>query len=125
MSKCAMVIDDDPVVRMLVKEILGAEGYNVREAENGRKGCESLEGDPAVNIVILDVNMPDMGGLDALTRLRVHSKTQSLPVIMLTGEDKPDDIMAGYGVGADYYITKPFTRDQLLYGLNLVLDQKN
>ena len=68
--------------------------------------------------------MPGMNGLDVLTRLRIHSHTQGLPVIMLTGEDKAEDIMAGYGVGADYYITKPFTHQQLKYGLDLVLSDR-
>jgi DNA-binding response OmpR family regulator len=70
---------------------------------------------------MLDVVMPEMTGLDVLTRMKLHSHTNQLPVIMLTGESKTDDILAGYSVGADYYMTKPFTRQQLLYGINLVL----
>jgi len=65
--------------------------------------------------------MPGMNGLDVLTRLKLQPRTQSIPVLMLTGEDKAEDILAGYNVGADYYITKPFTRQQLMYGVELVL----
>jgi DNA-binding response OmpR family regulator len=54
--------------------------------------------------------------------MKLHPHTQALPVLMLTGESKAEDILAGYSVGADYYITKPFTRQQLLYGVNLVMN---
>ena len=124
MSKRVLVVDDDPMIRALVKSILEAEGYTVTLAENGKVGIETLESEArpiGYSLIVLDVMMPEMNGLDVLTRLKLHSDTASIPVLMLTGEDKAEDIMAGYSVGADYYITKPFTRQQLLYGLSLVL----
>ena len=120
-----MIMDDDPMVRSLVQEILEKEGWEVVLAEDGKEGIEALDAEPRplnYTLLILDVVMPGMNGLDALTRLKLHSHTSSIPVIMLTGEDKAEDIMAGYNVGADYYITKPFTRQQLLYGIQLVLE---
>ena len=66
-----------------------------------------------------------MNGLDVLTRMKLHPHTQNLPVLMLTGESKAEDILSGYNVGADYYITKPFTRQQLLYGIQLVFGSKS
>ena len=74
------------------------------------------------DLIVLDVVMPEMNGLDVVTRLKLHPETQHIPILMLTGEDKAEDIMAGYSVGADYYITKPFTRQQLLFGLDIVLN---
>ncbi len=127
MTMRALVIDDDPMIRGLVKDLLEAEGYQIVLAEDGEHGIKILENEPApVNFrfVVLDVIMPGMNGLDVLTRMRLNVNTQSLPVLMLTGEDKAEDIMAGYSVGADYYITKPFTRQQLLYGLSLILEEK-
>ena len=127
MSKKVLVIDDDPMIRTLVKEMLGAEGFDVTLAEDGESGVQLLDSEPRplnFNLIVLDVVMPGMNGLDVLTRLKLHPHTQSIPVLMLTGEDKAEDIMAGYGVGADYYITKPFTRQQLLFGLNLVLNDE-
>lgn len=126
MSNRILVVDDDPMIRGLVKAIMEDEGYEVVLAEDGKIGVDFLENQPRpidLKLIVLDVMMPGMNGLDVLTRLKLHSHTSSIPVLMLTGEDKADDIMAGYSVGADYYITKPFTRQQLLYGLNLVLDQ--
>lgn len=126
MSRRILVVDDDPVIRGLVQAILGDAGFETVAAENGQAAVELLDREPdPINfcLVMLDVVMPGMNGLDVLTRLKLHSRTSGIPVVMLTGEDRAEDIMAGYSVGADYYITKPFTRQQLLYGVKLVLDQ--
>ena len=126
MNGRVLVVDDDPMIRGLVKAIVEDAGFTTVQAENGQLAVELLDREPRpINfcLIILDVVMPGMNGLDVLTRLKLHSHTNSLPVLMLTGEDKAEDIMAGYSVGADYYITKPFTRQQLLYGINLVLNQ--
>lgn len=127
MSKRVLVVDDDPTIRNLVQAMLEAEGFTVVVAEDGQQGLEVLEKEPTpvgFNLIILDVVMPGMNGLDVLTRLKLAPRTQGIPVLMLTGEDKAEDILAGYNVGADYYITKPFTRQQLLYGIELVLDEE-
>ncbi len=124
MSKRILVVDDDPMIRMLVKDMLEAEGFSITIAEDGEQGLGVLqqEADPAdFSLVILDVIMPGMNGLQMLTKLKDEDSTKAIPVIMLTGEDKTEDILAGYNVGADYYITKPFTRQQLLYGLQMVM----
>ena len=119
-----LVVDDDPMIRSLVKSILEGEGFDVTLAENGKLGVQVLDTEPRplnYNLIVLDVMMPEMNGLETLTQIKLHDHTKNIPVLMLTGEDKAEDIMAGYSVGADYYITKPFTRQQLLYGLKLVL----
>lgn len=124
MSKKILIVDDDPMIRNLVQAILESEGFGVTATDDGPKAIEILDQQPRpldFSLVVLDVMMPGMNGLDVLTRMKLHKHTQSLPVMMLTGEDKAEDIMAGYNVGADYYITKPFTRQQLMYGINLVL----
>jgi len=123
-KKRALIIDDDPMIRTLVQSVLEVEGFELTTAENGEKGIEVLDNQPRpinFSLVILDVVMPGMSGLDVLTRMKLHSHTQSVPVLMLTGEARAGDILAGYNVGADYYITKPFTRQQLLYGVGLVI----
>ncbi len=122
-KKRVLVIDDDPMIRGLVQAMLEAEGYEVTLAEDGLKGIEVLEKEPqpiTFSFVVLDVIMPGMNGLDVLTRMKLHPNTSNLPVLMLTGEDKAEDMMAGYSVGADLYITKPFTRQQLLRGVEIV-----
>lgn len=126
MAKRVLVIDDDPMIRALVRDMLEAQGFEVVLAEDGQAGVELLESEPKplnIQLIVLDVVMPRMNGLDVLTWIKLHSFVSGIPVMMLTGEDKAEDIMAGYSVGADYYITKPFTRQQLLYGLELVLGE--
>ena len=126
MRQRVLVVDDDLMIRGLVKAILQDAGYEIVLAEDGKIAVDLLDREPQpldYCLVVLDVVMPGMNGLDVLTRLKLHPHTSDLPVLMLTGEDKAEDIMAGYSVGADYYITKPFTRQQLLYGVNLVLDK--
>ena len=122
-----LVIDDDPTIRPLVQEMLQADGHTVTCADDGKNGVEILDKDKQpgkFDLIFLDVVMPGMNGLDVLTRLKLHPHTQSIPVIMLTGEDRAEDIMSGYQVGAEYYITKPFTRQQLNYGIDLVVNGK-
>lgn len=123
--KRALIVDDDPMIRQLVDAILKADGYEVVQAENGADAIKILDKEQRpvrFGIVVLDVMMPGMNGLDVLTRMRLHSHTAKLPVIMLTGEDKSEDIMAGYSVGADIYVTKPFTRQQLLSSIKMVIE---
>lgn len=123
MSNRVLIVDDDPAIRSLVQAILEDLGYQVVAAEDGEQALKVLESETAplnFKFFVLDVVMPGMNGLDLLTRLRLQPKTQSIPVLMLTGEDKAEDILGGYNVGADYYITKPFTRQQLMFGIDLV-----
>lgn len=126
MSRRVLVIDDDPMIRTLVQSMLEAEQFEVVVAEDGERGVQVMDAEPRplkFDLVVLDVIMPGMNGLDVLTRMKLHQHTSKLPVLMLTGESKAEDILAGYNVGADYYITKPFTRQQLLYGVKLVLGE--
>ena len=116
-------VDDDPMVRNLVRTMLEASGFEVLSAENGTEAFKLIDQQERpipLSCIILDVEMPGMNGFDILTRLKLHADTQNIPVIMLTCQSSPEDFMSGYNVGANYYITKPFTREQLLYGIKLV-----
>jgi CheY-like chemotaxis protein len=124
MNKRALVVDDDPMIRTLVQGMLQDEGFEVVLAEDGQKGLDVLANEPRpiqFDLIVMDVMMPNMTGLEALAELKQDNDSSTIPVIMLTAESKPEDIMNGYSHGAEYYITKPFTREQLLYGLQLVL----
>lgn len=122
-----LIVDDDPMIRDVLQAMLAAEGFEVIAAENGRQAVAIIDSEPRpidLKMIVLDVMMPEMNGLDVLTRLKLHSHTREIPVLMLTGEDKHNDVMAGYSCGADYYITKPFTREQLRFGLNTLLSRE-
>lgn len=123
MQKRIMNVDDDPMIRSLVRDILLASNFDVMSASDGFEALRLIESEPrpiTLDCIILDVEMPVMSGLDVLTRLRLHQDTSNIPVIMLTCQSNPEDVMEGYNGGASYYITKPFTPQQLLYGLELV-----
>ena len=123
MSKKILSVDDDPMIRSLVRAILEASSFDVMVAENGPEAFRILDAENRpldLSCIILDVQMPGMSGFDVLTRLKLHADTQNIPVIMLTCQSSPEDFVSGYNIGADYYITKPFTREQLLYGISLV-----
>jgi DNA-binding response OmpR family regulator len=123
--KKVLIADDDDSIRALVKAILEASGYTVIAASDGDQAIEFLSQPGFVRnlaFVILDVMMPGSNGLDVLTRIKINPATSSIPVIMLTGEGKDSDMVAGYDQGADYYILKPFTRQQLLYGIKVATE---
>ena len=122
MKKKVLAVDDDTVIREIVKQILENEGYEVILKQNGQEAFEFLDNQSKpldLSLIILDVMMPGMTGIDILTRLKLHSHTNQIPVMMLTGEDKSDDLVAGYQTGADLYVTKPLTRQQLLRSIKL------
>ena len=116
------ICDDDAMTRTIIRTMLEASGYEVVAACDGEDLFRILEADPhPLNIfcILLDVQMPGLNGFDVLTRLKIHSDTQNIPVIMLTCQSEPEDLLTGYQHGAEYYIPKPFTREQLLYGITM------
>ncbi len=117
-----MVVDDNPDMVTIVKTILEIKGYGVQSAYNGLEVFNLLQ-EQKSDLILLDIMMPQMDGLEVLKRLRGNPGTASIPVILLTVKGQPEDEIEGYKKGAAYYITKPFTKDQLLKGINLVLGE--
>ncbi len=94
----------------------------MRCAYSGEELFASLE-EQMPDLILLDIMMPQMDGLELLTRLKENSDTASIPVILLTAKVQYDDVLGGYKMGADYYITKPFTITQLMTGINSLLSK--
>ena len=117
-----MVVDDNPDIITIVKTILEGKGYRVMSASSGQELLNMLNGQKP-DLIILDIMMPEMDGLEVLTRLKGVPETASLPVILLTAKVQYEDVLGGYKLGADYYITKPFTSTQLTNGINLLLGE--
>ena len=120
MSTLILVVDDDQDNVTIAREILLSRGFEVRVAYNGPSALASVE-QQRPDLVLLDVMMPQMSGMEVLDRLRANPATAGVPVILVTAKDQDEDLLAGYKYGADYYITKPFSAKQLLYGIGLVL----
>jgi CheY-like chemotaxis protein len=121
-KKSIMVVDDNPDIITIVRTILEGKGYSVFSASSGPELLELLKGQKP-DLIILDIMMPEMDGLEVLTRLKGMADTATIPVILLTAKVQYEDVLGGYKLGADYYITKPFTSTQLVNGINLLLGE--
>ncbi len=115
-----MVVDDDHELVTIVRVILEQKGFNVMCAYNGPQLFAGLD-EHKPDLIILDIMMPEMDGLEVLTRLKANPDTSSIPVIFLTAKVQYEDVLGGYKMGASHYITKPFTRNQLITGINRLL----
>lgn len=118
-----LVIEDELTLRKGIVNILDFEGYNVIEAENGSIGLQkALEIIP--DLILCDIMMPEMNGHQVLSELAKNEKTKLIPFIFLTAMADKHDIRQGMELGADDYILKPFTRDDLLNAVKKRLDKK-
>ncbi|MBI2988554.1 MAG: response regulator [Deltaproteobacteria bacterium] len=122
-QRTALVVDDEPDIVRIVKTMLEGEGYEVWCANDGVEVFGFLD-ERIPDILIIDRMMPGMNGLEVIRRLKESPKTSSIPVIMLTSMDKFDDVTEGYRGGADGYLTKPFSKKQIINGINLVLSSR-
>jgi two-component system KDP operon response regulator KdpE len=114
-----LIIDDDKGLTQLLNDYLSEQGYTVRVVENGKLGLRAMYQRPA-SIVLLDVTMPEKDGWETLKRIREIS---DLPVIMLTARGDEADILRGFSLGADDYVTKPFSFAQLAARMHAVLSR--
>lgn len=120
MANKVLIVDDNPDSIMVLRTILESKGFTVLSAGNGREALQVMEGQ-IPDAVLLDVMMPELSGIDVLKRMRSAAATARIPVILVTAKGQDEDLLDGYQHGADYYITKPCTAKQLLYGLSMVL----
>ncbi|GIW45981.1 MAG: hypothetical protein KatS3mg077_3263 [Candidatus Binatia bacterium] len=124
MSLRVLVVDDNADSLVITRGILEPKGYEVMEATSGAEALELVAQNPP-DLILLDIMMPGMSGLEVLQQLKERYETARIPVILVTAKTADEDVVQGYQYGADYYITKPFTGTQLLYGIELVLGREN
>jgi|ERR1700677_2610574 len=108
-----LVIDDKDEIRNLIKTVLTDYGFSVQEAGNGKIGMTMMR-DQHPDLVICDVNMPCMDGYETLSAVRESSATAQIPFILMTGLVTREGFRRGMGCGADDYLVKPFTPDELV-----------
>jgi CheY-like chemotaxis protein len=121
-KKKILIVDDSPWVRKMLKGLLDSWDHQVVEAQDGEQALEKLRKE-AFDLLICDVVMPNKTGWEVLNEVKKNPNTKDIPVIMLTSMDKDSDMIQGYELGATYYMTKPFTKAQLLYGLQLMFEE--
>jgi DNA-binding response OmpR family regulator len=117
MAGGVLLVEDEDNLASLVAAYLEQEGYRVVAVGTGAEALQAVE-QQSVRLVVLDLNLPDMDGLDVCKQIRIHS---SLPIVMLTARDEEADRLAGLGAGADDYIGKPFSPRELVARMKAVL----
>jgi len=108
-----LIIDDEPHMARLASYVLQTAGYDVLTAEDGRDGLEKLA-QFKPDLVVCDITMPEMDGFEVVRTLRADPRWRHLPVIMLTARGQEQDVQRAQEVGANSYLTKPFSSRQLL-----------
>ncbi|MEK7271249.1 MAG: response regulator [Planctomycetota bacterium] len=120
--KRILIVEDAKHIQEATSFILKKEGYEVDVAGNGAEALAKVR-TFRPEIVICDIMMPVMDGLTFLQAVRGNPETADLTVMMLTAKKGDMDILKGYNLGADYYITKPFSSEQLLLGVGLMVKE--
>lgn len=112
-----LVVDDEPQIRAILRAYLSAEGFQVQEAATGAQALHLLATEPP-DLVLLDIGLPDLDGLEVLRTLR---KTSDTYVVLVTARAEEVDKLIGLGVGADDYVTKPFSPREVVARVKAVL----
>ncbi len=117
-----LVVDDDNVIRKLVSTILHLNGYEVIEESDGASALKAIE-ISTPSLILSDIMMPDMDGLELLKQLRERKETRTIPIILLTAMDQTENVVEGLKLGADDYIVKPFKQAELLARIRAKLER--
>jgi DNA-binding response OmpR family regulator len=120
MPATILVVDDDPVILQLLQVNFEMEGFIVITAADGREGVDRTRADRP-DIVVSDVMMPKMSGIELVAELKADPATANIPVLLLTAKAQQADIGAGIDAGADDYVTKPFEPLDLVDRVNRLL----
>jgi len=123
MGSHILIVDDEAAIRDMVRMALEIEDFKVSDASNAHHAAKVLEEEP-IDLILLDWMMPGVSGIDFAGRLRREGKHQ-IGIIMLTAKDHEDDLVRGLDVGADDYVTKPFSTKELVSRSNAVLRRLN
>src|SRR5437016_12175743 len=115
-----LVVEDEPDIRHLITHHLEREGFRCREVTTGAEALRAVR-TSMPDLVVLDLMLPEMDGLDVCRRLRVDARTAAIPIIMLTAKSDEVDRVVGLELGADDYIAKPFSPKELVARVRAVL----
>ena len=115
-----VVIEDEPDIREVIEHNLAREGYEVFPAADGEQGMQLVKR-MSPDLVLLDLMLPRLDGLDVCRELKADLVTRSIPIVMVTAKGEESDIVLGLGLGADDYVTKPFSPKELVARVKAVL----
>lgn len=124
MSKKILIVDDDLLIRRLLQHNLNKAGYRVSVANNGYKALKIVKKDKP-DLIISDVVMPKLNGLELCKKLREDPDTKLIPIILMTSDTQIQDKLRDSKFGADDYLTKPFHLEDLLVRVDSLLERKD
>ena len=113
-----LVVDDEADIRLIIRILLESRGYRVLEAPNGRLAVETIRKEPDVDLILLDIMMPELSGIEASREIRSIS---SAPILFLTARTQEQDKLEAYSSGGDDYLAKPFSHGELLMKVDSLL----
>jgi CheY-like chemotaxis protein len=122
-KRSVLVVDDSPGIRHVVKHLLEPEGLEIVGVGDGRSALEESKRLPGLAMILCDVNMPGMNGMDLLTNLKADPLTASIPVLMMTALDDPATIAQARSSGAVGWISKPFAKGHLEAAVRKLLER--
>ncbi|MDP1946032.1 MAG: response regulator [Nitrospirota bacterium] len=121
MGKTVLVVDDSPTMRQMVAFTLSNAGFTVVEAGNGKEAMGKIGGGTKPDLVVTDLNMPEMDGITLIQEIRKNAALKFTPILMLTTESSDDKKKAGQAAGATGWVVKPFNPEQMLKVIQKVL----
>ena len=121
MGKTVLVVDDSPTMRQMVAFTLSNAGFTVVEAGNGKEAMGTIGGGTKPDLVVTDLNMPEMDGITLIQEIRKNAALKFTPILMLTTESSDDKKKAGQAAGATGWVVKPFNPEQMLKVIQKVL----
>ena len=121
MNKNILVIEDEPDIRKNLEYNLGREGFKVFSVASLNDAEEKLQNNNDFSLLILDLMLPDGSGLDLCKKIKSDPKTENIPIIILTAKDDEVDKVVGFELGADDYVTKPFSVRELILRIKAIL----
>ena len=124
MTELILIVEDEPDLAEVVRYSLEKEGYETRVAMTGKEALEGAAQEPRPDLVLLDLMLPDMSGVEICRTMRADGALKGVPIIMVTARDDEIDRIVGFEVGADDYVTKPFSVRELMLRIRAVLRRK-
>ena len=118
-----LVVEDEDDLQELLTYNLSREGYTVHCVPDGERALQRIRNDPP-NLIVLDLMLPGVGGLDVCKAAKARAETRAIPIIMLTAKSEESDVVAGLELGADDYMTKPFSMKVLIARIRNVLRRR-
>ncbi len=118
-KKIILIVEDDLSLVDAYKLALG-DSFEIIVAYNGKEALEATKSH-VPDLILMDIMMPEMDGIEALKHFKKNAATEKVPVILVTAKVQHKEVLDGYQSGADYYITKPFTNLELMNGINMCL----